>query len=73
MIGTRNPSKLEAWLDKNPDGKVAGLAEAVANADIGVLATKGNVARQVLKLAGDQNTAGKVIIDMTNPIADAAP
>ncbi len=72
-IGTRDPAKLEAWLDKNPDGNVAGLAETVANADIVVLATKGTVAQQVLKLAGDQNIAGKVIIDTTNPIADAPP
>lgn len=72
-IGTRNPAKLEAWLDNNPEGKVAGLAEATADADIIVLATKGTAAQQVLKLAGEQNLVGKVIIDTTNPLADAPP
>jgi len=72
-IGTRNPGKLEDWLEKNPGGKVAEPAETAAGADIIVLATKGTGAQDMLALAMEENLRGKVIIDATNPIADAPP
>jgi predicted dinucleotide-binding enzyme len=34
---------------------------------------KGTVAEAAIKLAGPNNLAGKVVIDTTNPIADAPP
>ncbi|MEO8591152.1 MAG: NAD(P)-binding domain-containing protein [Flavobacteriales bacterium] len=72
-IGTRNPAKLEDWLDKNPGGTVSGPTEAAAGADIIVLVTKGSGAEEMLTLAKAENLRGKVIIDVTNPIADAPP
>jgi len=44
-----------------------------ASADVVVLAVKGTVASEALRLAGGDRLAGKVIIDTTNPIADAPP
>jgi predicted dinucleotide-binding enzyme len=38
-----------------------------------VLAVKGSAAADVLRLAGAAQLAGKVVIDVTNPIADAPP
>jgi predicted dinucleotide-binding enzyme len=38
-----------------------------------VLAVKGTAAADALRGAGDSNLAGKVVIDTTNPIADAPP
>src|SRR6185295_7006109 len=38
-----------------------------------VLAVKGTAASEVLRAAGVTNLAGKTVIDVTNPIADAPP
>jgi predicted dinucleotide-binding enzyme len=73
MIGTRNPGKLADWSEKNPEGRVGGHAEAAAFGELIVLCTKGTAALDVLSLAGAENIAGKVVIDTTNPIADAPP
>lgn len=72
-IGTRDTAKLNAWLEKNPKAKVASFEETARFGEILVLATKGNIAGDALKLAGLANLNGKTIIDATNPIADAPP
>jgi predicted dinucleotide-binding enzyme len=38
-----------------------------------VLATAGSVAGEAIKLAGERNFSGKVVIDTTNPIAPEPP
>jgi predicted dinucleotide-binding enzyme len=38
-----------------------------------VLAVKGAAAREAIQVAGIDSFAGKVVIDTTNPIADASP
>jgi predicted dinucleotide-binding enzyme len=73
MLGTRDRSKLQAWLAKNRQGAAAGVAEAAAFGEVVVLAVKGTAAAQVLRAAESANLAGKTIIDTTNPIADAPP
>ena len=74
MIGTRNPSKLSAWQEKTGQkGKVGSFAETAAFANTIVLAVKGAVAGETLKMAGAANLKGKTIIDATNPIAEAPP
>ncbi|MBS1583542.1 MAG: NAD(P)-binding domain-containing protein [Bacteroidetes bacterium] len=73
MIGTRTPAKLAEWQDKNPDGKVGDHRTTAAFGDIVVLATKGTAAETVLRLCESKDLAGKVVIDTTNPIADAPP
>jgi hypothetical protein len=73
MIGSREAWKLEEWLSKNPGGKTGSFEEAAQFGEILVLAVKGTVAAEALKLAGVGNLKGKVIIDATNPIAEQAP
>lgn len=73
MIGTRTPDKLADWQEKNPDGRVGGHKDTAAFGDIVVLATKGTAAETVLRLCESADLAGKVVIDTTNPIADAPP
>ncbi len=73
MIGTRSPEKVKDWLEKNPRGKVGSNKEAAAWAEILVLATKGSAAEVAIRLCDSKDLLGKVVIDTTNPIADAPP
>ncbi|MBL8624612.1 MAG: NAD(P)-binding domain-containing protein [Myxococcales bacterium] len=68
--GSRDPGKLAAWAQRS-GGRAATFADAAAGADVVVLAVKGSAASEALTLAGD--LTGKVVIDATNPIADAPP
>jgi len=73
MLGTRNPAKLEDWDWEHRKGLAGSVAEAATFGEILVLAVKGSAAADVLRAAGITNLAGKVVIDTTNPIADAPP
>ncbi len=73
MVGTRTVSKLDDWKKQNSFGKIGNFSETAAFGDILVLAVKGTVAVQALELAGVANLKNKIIIDATNPIADAPP
>jgi predicted dinucleotide-binding enzyme len=71
-IGSRTPSKIADF--SASAGIEAGTFEAVAAwADSLILAVHGSAAESALRLAGEKNVNGKVVIDTTNPIADAAP
>jgi predicted dinucleotide-binding enzyme len=73
ILGTREPAKLAAWASQQPTTQVGTFAEAARLAELVVLAVKGTVAAEALRAAGAENLAGKVVIDATNPIADAPP
>lgn len=73
VIGTRDASKLGDWGKQNPAAQVGSFADAAKSAEVVVLAVKGTVAADALRLAGAANLAGKTVIDATNPIADAPP
>ena len=74
MLGSDHLNKLTDWLLNEGKGARSGLfAEAASFAEIVVLAVKGTAAKDVLRLANIKNLAGKTIIDVTNPIADAPP
>lgn len=70
VVGTRMPSKLADWAAKNPAASVGSFAGAAAFGELVVLAVKGRVASEVLRLAGAENLAGKTVIDVTNPTVD---
>jgi predicted dinucleotide-binding enzyme len=70
-IGTRDPSKLQHWASQQKNIRVADFAATAKGAEVIVLAVKGNAASAALKGAGD--ISGKIVIDATNPIADAPP
>ena len=73
MLGTRDAGKLKEWREKNAKGKSGSFSEAAKFGEIVVLAVKGLAAKEVLEMAGEKNLEGKIIIDTTNPIADAPP
>jgi 8-hydroxy-5-deazaflavin:NADPH oxidoreductase len=64
---------LAEWGSQNPGAKVGSFADAAAFGELVVLAVKGNVAGEALRLAGPENLRGKTVADATNPIADAPP
>ena len=81
VVGTRDPEGTLARTE--PDGMgnppfpvwhaahpvaVATFAEAAAGADLVVNASSGAVALDVLGLAGADNLAGKVLVDISNPL-----
>ncbi|HKF46537.1 MAG TPA: NAD(P)-binding domain-containing protein [Terracidiphilus sp.] len=72
-IGSRSPEKLADWVTKNPKAAAGTFAEAAAFGELVLIAVKGDVAGDALKLAGAENLAGKTVIDACNPIADAPP
>lgn len=70
-VGTRDPSKLQDWAKQQKNVRVANVADTAKSAEVIVLAVKGNAASAALNGAGD--ISGKIVIDATNPIADAPP
>ena len=71
-IGTREPAKLADWA-AGAGVKAGTFAEAARFGAIVVLAVKGAAAEDALRLAGAPNLEGKLVLDTTNPIADAPP
>jgi predicted dinucleotide-binding enzyme len=81
-IGTRDPEATlarsesdemgnppyAAWAGKHPGVHLATFADAAAGADLVVNATNGAASLTVLGLAGADNLAGKVVVDIANPL-----
>ena len=72
MIGTNTPRKRDE-LAASTGAQPGSFEETAAFGDIIVLATKGAAADAALRTAGLANLAGKIVIDTTNPIAEAPP
>lgn len=75
MLGTRDINKADVikWQNENPKAQIGNFEQTSQFADIIILATKGEVATNALKLAGINNFKDKIIIDATNPISNEAP
>jgi len=72
MRASRDPAKLADWKAKAGDDAQTGtFAEAAKWGDLIVLAVKGDAAESAMELAGADNTAGKTVLDTTNPIGGA--
>jgi 8-hydroxy-5-deazaflavin:NADPH oxidoreductase len=72
MLGTRDAAKLGDWRAAHRQAEVGSVAQAAAFGELIVLAVKGSAAEAVLRSAAPA-LAGKVVIDTTNPMADAPP
>jgi predicted dinucleotide-binding enzyme len=72
-MGTRDASKLADFAKQCPKARVGSFADAAKFGAVVVLAVKGTVASDALRGAGAANLSGKLVIDATNPIADAPP
>jgi hypothetical protein len=73
MVGTRDAAKLAEWSRSHPKAKVGSFADSARHGEMVVLAVKGSAAQDALRAAGADHVAGKVVMDATNPIADAPP
>jgi 8-hydroxy-5-deazaflavin:NADPH oxidoreductase len=75
MRGSREPQKLADWQASAAAGRarIGTFAEAAEFGEVIVLAVKGDAALAVLDAAGLERFRGKVVIDPTNPIAEAPP
>ncbi|AIF82097.1 putative dinucleotide-binding enzyme [Candidatus Nitrososphaera evergladensis SR1] len=72
-IGTRDPQKLEAWVEKHSNNRKASsgsFAEAAEfGEDIIAIATLWTGTQSAIEMAGGPASfAGKVVIDVTNPL-----
>ncbi len=81
-VGTRDPKttrgRTEAdqmgnpgvgtWLDQHPSIGLSTFADAARDAGLVVNATNGSVSLAVLALAGPDNLADKVLVDIANPL-----
>jgi predicted dinucleotide-binding enzyme len=69
MLGTREPAKLQTWLESAGEfGAVGSFAETAEFGEWIVLATLGTATLDVLQQAGERRFAGKIVIDATNPL-----
>jgi predicted dinucleotide-binding enzyme len=81
-VGTRDPEATLArdepdvfgnppfsvWRKERPEVGLASFREAGAQAEVIVNATSGAGSLEALEAAGEENLAGKVLIDITNPL-----
>ncbi|MFZ0013680.1 MAG: NAD(P)-binding domain-containing protein [Acidimicrobiia bacterium] len=81
-VGTRDPEETMArtdpdnfgnppfavWVSQHSDVSIATLTEATADAELIVNATNGAGSMKALEGAGEENLAGKVLIDLANPL-----
>jgi 8-hydroxy-5-deazaflavin:NADPH oxidoreductase len=65
---TRAKEEYAAWAVDRPDVVLAPFADAAARADLVVHASAGAAALDVLEAAGSANLAGKVLVDVSNPL-----
>jgi 8-hydroxy-5-deazaflavin:NADPH oxidoreductase len=73
MLGTRDPKKVDQWVQETPGATSGTFAEAAKFGELIVLATLGRVVEQVVDLAGPENFSDKPVMDATNPLSDAPP
>jgi len=82
VVGTRDPGAtlartepdafgnppFKVWLEAHPRIGLGSLAEAAAQGEVIVNAINGGGTLQALESAGEENLAGKVLIDIANPL-----
>jgi 8-hydroxy-5-deazaflavin:NADPH oxidoreductase len=76
-IGTRDPDgtagreEYAAWAAEHPGVHLVTFAEAAARSELVVNAAGGDVSMGILESAGADNLAGKVLLDISNPLDHA--
>ncbi|SFJ26431.1 hypothetical protein SAMN05421835_10494 [Amycolatopsis sacchari] len=73
ILGTRDPqaARVRRWATAaGPYGSVAAYRAAVEDSTVVVNATAGTVSLDVLREAGAQALAGKVLLDVANPVVE---
>ncbi len=70
-MGTRNPQKPEAqaWASQHgANASVATYSEAATWGELALLVVKGEALEEAILLTDPKNLAGKVVVDVTNPL-----
>ena len=67
VVGTRDPEATAAR-DDAPAAALATYADAVRDADLVLNATNGQASLEVLAAAGEDALAGRVLLDISNPL-----
>jgi 8-hydroxy-5-deazaflavin:NADPH oxidoreductase len=68
-IGTRDPAKLEAWrAEIGPAASVTSGTDCARWADLIVISIRGTAVEDVLRAAGIEHFAGKLVIDASDPL-----
>ncbi|HEY3473902.1 MAG TPA: NAD(P)-binding domain-containing protein, partial [Anaerolineales bacterium] len=68
VIGTRDPYKLRGWQSSNQRVLIGSFTETARHGDMIINATNGAGSLNALSLAGEQNLAGKILVDVSNPL-----
>lgn len=68
MIGTRDSNKLGEWHSAHTNVKIGSFAETAAHGEMIFNATNGAASVKALKMAGESNLNGKVLVDISNPL-----
>ncbi|HSJ55885.1 MAG TPA: NAD(P)-binding domain-containing protein [Anaerolineae bacterium] len=68
-LGTRDPKKLDEWFDRvGGRGTVGSMADAAAFGEMVFNCTAGMHSLEALRSAGEENLAGKIVVDVANPL-----
>ena len=68
VIGTRDAEKLKGWQSSNQRVKIGSFAETAAHGEMVINATNGAASIIALTMAGEENLAGKILVDVSNPL-----
>ena len=68
VIGTRDADKLRGWQSSNQRVLIGSFAETAAHGDMVINATNGAASLSALTMAGEENLADKILIDVSNPL-----
>jgi 8-hydroxy-5-deazaflavin:NADPH oxidoreductase len=67
MVGTRSPDKLREWAQA-AGARVGTYADTAAFGEILFNATRGESSIEALRMAGEVNLNGKILVDVANPL-----
>ncbi len=68
MVGTHDADKLKGWQSSNQKVAIGSFAETATHGEMLFNATDGVGSLNALLLAGEDNLAGKVLVDVANPL-----
>jgi 8-hydroxy-5-deazaflavin:NADPH oxidoreductase len=69
MLGTRDTTKLQGWLDKvGGTARAGSYAETAAHGEVVINATAGTGSLDALQAAGAEHLSSKILIDVANPL-----
>lgn len=68
VIGTRDADKLRGWQSSNQRVLIGSFAETAAHGSMVINATNGAGSLSALTMAGEENLADKILIDVSNPL-----